>query len=415
VCSRTEFGITYADNTKLKGFEGVDVVQLGAYYVYTRFHAITQCDSADFNNISGILGLGLPTIQSAVNLPSIPSKAVPPPLLFDLTDSRIKDNDMNRMLPRRAFSFLSTPHGAELQLGGYDPASVVGELFVTPSIQMTEYMVPVLSIKYGEDELLLFSEEDEMVQAVLDSGTSCLVLPDASGGLLQEKPYSKWLKLIGNRHAPTSKKSFYVNIAGREFEIPYSTWFGQTGPHSGSACVQRMPPAKGTPVILLGDVLFRNYVVMFDISNYGKGPIMLGIGKQNPDYQLASKSETITKLAVSRLAVTGVHADGYVPPQASDTLPVYGHYYVDIEIGSPRQKVKVLLDTGSSEFGVFSQCPKDVKGLRCDFGHVPEAGRRRLLASGPVNHATAPVATITGSMLVLAVCLFLTLANGGLH
>ena len=50
------FMLGYADNTHLKGFQGKDVVQLGDYYAFADFGAITDCNSPDFNDVDGIVG-----------------------------------------------------------------------------------------------------------------------------------------------------------------------------------------------------------------------------------------------------------------------------------------------------------------------------------------------------------------------
>ena len=62
---------------------------------------------------------------------------------------------------------------------------------------------------------------------VLDSGTSCLVLPDAAvPGMIANRPFSDWKRIIGgNTKAPKIKDSFFVNIAGREYEIPFDVWY----------------------------------------------------------------------------------------------------------------------------------------------------------------------------------------------
>jgi hypothetical protein len=54
------FLLGYADNTHLKGYQGRDVVQVGDYFVDTKFGAITDCNSPDFNGVDGIVGFGMP-------------------------------------------------------------------------------------------------------------------------------------------------------------------------------------------------------------------------------------------------------------------------------------------------------------------------------------------------------------------
>ena len=93
---------------------------------------------------------------------SQPTATLPQPLLFAMTDPLRRNGGKAgiKMLQRRAFSFLSTDcntthsHSqikareckAEIQLGGYDPASVQGKMLLTPSITINDYVVVALSL-----------------------------------------------------------------------------------------------------------------------------------------------------------------------------------------------------------------------------------------------------------------------------
>ena len=82
----------------------------------------------------------------------------------------------------------------------YDPNAVDGKMFITPSITINDYVVVALSLRFGATELLAFTPKDPRLRylpAILDSGTSCLVIPNTDmGGLVQEPPYQKWLQLV---------------------------------------------------------------------------------------------------------------------------------------------------------------------------------------------------------------------------
>ena len=134
VVPKQMFLLGYADNTHLKGFQGRDVVQLGDFFVDTKFGSITDCNSPDFNNVDGIMGFGMPVQHQAAPPPpsglgammgggggggsGAPPVVLPLPLLFGLTDPAVKDSANNHVLSRRAFSFMSTDNAAEIQLGG---------------------------------------------------------------------------------------------------------------------------------------------------------------------------------------------------------------------------------------------------------------------------------------------------------
>ena len=280
----------------------------------------------------------------------------------------------NHMLKKRAFSFFSTDDQAEIQLGGIDPDSIVGDFQLTTTIQPNDYAVPVHSVKFGDVELLQFSnpnlkvpigcQGDEchapFLAGILDSGTSCLVLPDSPvPGMLSNKPFTQWKHMIGgNTKKPSKKDTFHINIAGKVYDIPYSDWYITQGSDSDQSCIQRMP--GGMPMVLVGDVLFRRYVVMFDLTAF-PGPVTIGIGKRNPNYKLATAHEYVKKITAVKkpaqvITETKAIKKGYHYPIAADRVPVVNHestqYFVNVSIGSPRQKMPVIFDTGSSVFGL---------------------------------------------------------------
>ena len=40
------------------------------------------------------------------------------------------------------------------------------------------------------------------------------------------RPFTEWKHMIGgNTKKPTKKDSFFINIAGREYEIPFDDWY----------------------------------------------------------------------------------------------------------------------------------------------------------------------------------------------
>jgi hypothetical protein len=213
-----QFDLAYADGTELKGFNGHDVVQLGNFHGMAPFGVITDCNSPDFNGVDGILGFGLPK-------PGFEGKQLPRPILWALTDKDVKDSNAQELT--RKFSFFSTDTAAELQLGGYDPATVTNLMLYTPSLSSTDFIVGVTSLTYGHPdkndhvELLKFTNPTggEYLPAIMDSGTSCLVIPgDHMGGKLQNNPFDDFTQLWDEG------TSFWITIGGRTFEIPYHAW-----------------------------------------------------------------------------------------------------------------------------------------------------------------------------------------------
>jgi hypothetical protein len=183
VVPHQSFVLGYADNTHLKGYQGKDVVQLGDYYAFADFGAVTDCNSPDFNDVDGIVGFGMPSpaapppppsnsIMPGMSPSGAPPASLPMPLLFSLTAPGGDDSNDNKV-QRRAFSFLSSDKKAEIHLGGFDPAAIEGQLFLTPSISTHDYSVVAVSLMFGGTELLDFVPKDprfRYVPAIMDSG-----------------------------------------------------------------------------------------------------------------------------------------------------------------------------------------------------------------------------------------------------
>ena len=246
------FSLTYADSAGLSGYIAQDIVQLGRYYAKTKFGCITKCDSSDFNGIDGILGLGMPNAALS---------SIPEPLLFAISDET-GDPANQYILKRRIFTILSDDHSAELHVGGYDPHAVKDTMHFMKCTSDVEYSVPVSSLTFDGHELLNFGTAAQAkghttIPGILDSGTSCLVIPDTlDDGLFLERPYSKLMNVM-KRDVP-----FYITIGGRQFEIPFRSWWLDA---NDRPCVQPTPP--GFEGILLGDVVFRALGVMFDLTH----------------------------------------------------------------------------------------------------------------------------------------------------
>jgi len=124
------FVLHYADTTELRGFQCKDHVKFGRVTGDLAFACLYRCNSPDFNDSDGILGFG-----RYVN-----DNRLPAPLFTSLTDPSNLLPGSPQLSPK--FSFLSTPFEAELQIGGYDPSSIVGDMVFVETIRPQDYTVP---------------------------------------------------------------------------------------------------------------------------------------------------------------------------------------------------------------------------------------------------------------------------------
>jgi hypothetical protein len=160
--------------------------------------------------------------------------------------------------------------------GGMVTTNVRASALADGTEAFMHYMIDVQSLKVGGHELLQFKDKSIAIQAILDSGTSCLVVPDDTfGGGLLASPFKTFQKHFGDLDEPT----IHITIEGQTFALPYDDYMVDDKP-----CVMKM---KSTPrTFLLGDVFFRRMVVMHNLNNPDRPQITLG--QRDPDYKLTT-------------------------------------------------------------------------------------------------------------------------------
>mmetsp|Transcript_51831 Transcript_51831/g.108307 ORF Transcript_51831/g.108307 Transcript_51831/m.108307 type:complete len:146 (-) Transcript_51831:50-487(-) len=137
-----------------------------------------------------------------------------------MTDAENKDT--NAATLKRKFSFFSTEDAAEVQLGGYDPATVSGTMWYIPAMSDKDFIVGTTSLKFGKTladsvELLHFNDNHAKqygAPSIMDSGTSCLVIPaDNMQGQLANIPWDDFSKHWDHG------KSFWLEIGQKQWEM----------------------------------------------------------------------------------------------------------------------------------------------------------------------------------------------------
>ncbi|EKX36378.1 aspartic endopeptidase, secreted [Guillardia theta CCMP2712] len=351
------FSVSYADRSVLTGYVCKDIVQLGHYYAMTRLGCALDCNDPTFNGIDGILGMGMPDAAIA---------SIPTPLIFAISNDRGGLEGANyineRPMHLRKFAFLSTADSGELQLGGYDRASTDADMVYVPTTSTTEYSVRVQSLSFGGIELLDWIDKsvEQALPAIMDTGTTCLVIPDTLlEGRVSDRPYSKFKNIM------TKGMSFYITIDGHLFEIPYEFWWQK---ENNAPCVQKTPSSYAG--ILLGDVVFRSLVVEFDLTK-PKAP-MIGIAPRNPRYvPIAPGEQDELKLPIVKQHRGEIEVEESADDAARKGIDhvavgmnrMRTQYFCNVSVGSPRQSFTVLIDTGSSTLAIFAKLPPNQGGL----------------------------------------------------
>jgi hypothetical protein len=245
-------------------------------------------------------------------------------------------------------------------------------MFYTPSLSSTDFIVGVTSVKFGKGldhavELLQFSDPTgaEYLPAIMDSGTSCLVLPgDDLDGKLTSVPFDDFSSLW------EKDASFFITIGGKQHEVPYSSWFLA---RTNQTCVQ--PSPSGMQGLLIGDIFFRSYLVEFDMQDADR-PI-IGIARLRADYMPvttdAMHNLQLAEVPVHRLALLRGEETMYPASHRSrleqvDQIPIFNkkgtQYFMRVAVGTPAQPFTVIFDTGSAVFGVFTREADLPNGIR---------------------------------------------------
>mmetsp|Transcript_27014 Transcript_27014/g.88337 ORF Transcript_27014/g.88337 Transcript_27014/m.88337 type:complete len:512 (+) Transcript_27014:92-1627(+) len=359
------FSSTYAQGTTVRGFLCSDFVQVGPYGSFSPFCCVTSV-SGMFDG-SGIAGFAPPPKKD-------PNSQFPPlpPLFISLANITGQDSSArDRPVPKPVFSFLSSPDAAELQLGGYDETSVSGRMRYISSLSRFAYVVPIQSMSIGNTPILIKNSNEQLAKkfqagAILDSGTSCICLPDNDmHGYAKQSPYKNfkdsWQKESGadiEIVMGTGSKTFSVMI-------PSSVWL--PGMQEVQGCLMKDCP---NDKIILGDWLFQSWLVLFDLGPTASGRTpRIGLAPRKDDYNVGKKyflhehSSGVTKVAMKREKVTkryntpdlpGYSASKEEVPDVKLSIVRDLYYLLPVMVGHPAQRFDVVFDTGSSFFGLVT-------------------------------------------------------------
>lgn len=381
--------VRYADaNTELSGYTCSDTITLGGYTSEVKFACFTDAPSQAMQFWSqmgnGVLGLG-PVWQKQHDEAG---RKMPEPVMAQMAGVMDSQKDMLT----KKFAFMSRRNAAELQLGGYVPGSIVGQMRTTKSLSSKMYTLGIKSMRIGNtfddaEELLVFgpTATKHYVPALLDTGSPCIMLPsNAEGQNLQFSPYAQYQ----NRMDPWKKMFITVDGIDQGLEITYEellvehhTFLDAAWGTSIRPCVMPVTwdikPPHQTPIVL-GAVFFRAFNVLFDNARASATvPPTIGLAKQNPSYNPIGISEN---QAVGRGAdgdavhrvfvqhtpikvVNGVEKVGVANPN--------GHqFFTQLSVGSPPQHMRVVVDTGSPLFGLFVN-PKSLTDYEKGVSNVP--------------------------------------------
>lgn len=246
------FEIRYGSGS-LSGFVSQDVLKIGDLCVEGQDFAEATSEPGlafAFGKFDGILGLGYDTIS--VN------HIVPP--IYNIINQNLIDE------PVFAFYLSSTDDdaGSEVIFGGIDEAHYKGKLIKLPVKRKAYWEVDLESITFGDN----VAEMDD-TGAILDTGTSLIVLPTTLSDLLNteigaKKDFGGTYKVDCNKRESLPDLTF--RLCGHDFTITANDYILKTGGTCISAFMGMDFPDPVGPLVILGDAFLRRWYSVYDLG-----------------------------------------------------------------------------------------------------------------------------------------------------
>ena len=258
----TTFSIRYGTGS-LKGYLSSDYIYVGNLSDRVTFGEATDEPGLTFKEakFDGIFGLAFRSISE--------DNVDPPFYVFE------QDGILNQDL----FSFYlqsDDKQDGELLIGDIDTSHYSGDLWYTPLIHETYYMIALDSAEMNGESITTVEK------AIIDSGTSLLVGPTTDVAAVAKAIGATEVEsgeyeidcsvtlpdLTFTLGSGSDTKSLTVSgetwkIKVCEFDVICTCLMGMAG--------MDIPAADGGPLWILGDVLMRDYFTVFDVGNLQMG------------------------------------------------------------------------------------------------------------------------------------------------
>lgn len=246
------FSIQYGTGS-VAGMVGKDTLTIGGLKIEKQgFGQTLHAPGSTFTNspFSGIMGLGYPSISATKELPPLNS-------LFD--QKLIRD-------PIFSFQFndRNNDNGGTLILGGWDPKSIK-EPLKWLNVTAQAYW----EVQMDKMTISNFNFEQKS-RAILDSGTSLIVMPTAIATKVNRSINAKTsingMSFVDCAAVPTLPNIDFV-LGGKKFSLESKDYILNFGQNTCVSAFQGMDLIQGTPFFILGDAFLRKYVSVYDFGN----------------------------------------------------------------------------------------------------------------------------------------------------
>jgi len=251
----SEFAIQYGSGS-LSGYVSRDTVTIGDLTIKDQLFAEATAEPGlafAFGRFDGILGLGYDRI--AVN-------KIPPPF-YSMLDQDLLDE------PVFAFYLADAKDQSEVIFGGIDESHYTGKVTKIPLRRKAYWEVNLDAISFGDE-----TAEMESTGAILDTGTSLIVLPTTIAELLNaemgaKKSYNGQYTIECDKRDSLPDMSF--TLSGYNFSITAYDYILEVQGSCISSFQGMDFPAPVGPLAILGDSFLRKWYSIYDLGNNAVG------------------------------------------------------------------------------------------------------------------------------------------------
>jgi len=250
----SSFEIQYGSGA-VSGYISSDTVTMGDLKVKDQLFAEVTNEPGlafAFGRFDGILGLGYDTIS--VN-------KIPPPF-YRMIDQGLLDD------PVFAFYLADTNDESEAIFGGIDESHYTGKMTHIPLRRKAYWEVTLDSLTFGGETA------DMDMGAILDTGTSLLVLPATIAELLNNQIGAK-KGFTGQYTVECGKRDglpdLTFTLSGTNFTIGPYDYILEAGGSCISAFTGMDIPEPAGPLVILGDSFLRRYYSVYDLGKNAVG------------------------------------------------------------------------------------------------------------------------------------------------
>ncbi|EIN04225.1 acid protease [Punctularia strigosozonata HHB-11173 SS5] len=298
------------------GFLGTDTVSVAGFTVPTVIveTGVSTSDAFSFRQLSGIMGFGWGKISNS-GFNTFAEQLVSASVLSENVVSFHLGRAIDSASPQQAESNGTSKSGGSLTIGGVDSSTFTGSIDFYPIVAEAHWVVQADGMAVNGSLVPGTSG----VQAMMDTGTSLVVMPDAIFDALTTAMGAKVVQGAAFMLCDSVPANVSLRLGGKDYGFALEDLVLGAVPVNTTALSQQLGFPEGTlacllpfsggqsqselgqtaPMIIFGDSFLKSWTSVFDIGNK-----QVGLAAASP----ASSLSTISDVLSLKLKLEGLPA-----------------------------------------------------------------------------------------------------------